>query len=172
MKKLLFLLLCLSTQAYGIKSLSGLFCSNSVVSEHEEIQKAILNSEVNKVLELVKPNVDRYNLEEYIELAGSNFGKTPAARFKDRFIGSVKIALGMALLYKTGDYFKTEYLKTKEDFINRYKSMHNILMDIACLSGFISSSNFITDGVDTINPRSNYKKQLLINLYLKSLKKD
>lgn len=173
MKKLLFILLCLSTtQIYSFKSLKNIFTSYESMNQNDEIKEAIANSDVNKVLSLVRSDVNFISLQDYIELANENFGRTPNPTFQGRFMGTIKIALGMALLYKTGDYFKTEYTKAKSDFISRYKSVHNILMDIACLSGFISSSNFLTAGIESINPRSNYKKQLLINLYLKSLLKN
>lgn len=171
MKKLLFLFLCFFTIPTNANSyLKKIFDTDSR-SDSEQIKSAIYNSDVNTVLTLVRTDVSREDLDLYVELAQNNFGRTPSAALKSKCFGFIKIALGMALLYKTVDYFKTEYVKSKDNILIRYKSMHNILMDLACLSGFISSSNFVNSGLDYIHPRSNYKKQLLINLYLKSLLK-
>lgn len=167
---LLFFVLCFNLSTYPMNCLTGLFKEKSEPVA-EQIKNAIIGSDVNSVLTLVKDDISENDLQYFQQLAKSTMGRTPKSTPRGRFIGTIKIALGMALLYKTGDYFKTEYNNSKNDILNRYRSFHNVMMDIACLSGFISSSNFLSDGFDKFNPRSNYKKQLLINLYLKSLSK-
>jgi len=171
-RTLLILLFLCYIPMYGINSIKDIFVLANTLSQDEQIRKAISDSDVSTVLNLVKSDTPAADLQIYYNLAQNNFGHPPRVGFHNRLVGAVKIAMGMALLYKTGDYFKNEWNATKPDLLTRYKSPHHLLMDIACLSGFISSYNSVNSGINNITPRSNYKKQLLIHLYLKSLIKN
>lgn len=164
-KKLLFILLFFTLPAQGIHQLCKLFKKDS-----PSVEESINTADFRSVMDLVHKDVDPQDLNYYLELSQGSFGRPPKASVYNYILGSVKIILGFALLYKTGDYFKQQYTAAHKDFIRRYTSPHNVLMDLACLSGLISSYGSVSSGINNIDPRSNYKKQLLINLYLKSLK--
>lgn len=138
-------------------------------SDHERVVEAISNSDVNTVLSLVKFNNE--HLEEYYELSQCSFGTAPKVGWTTQALGITKILLAAALFYKTGDHFKTEYQQFNSfmSFINRYKSIHHVLMDTAILSQLAFTYMAVSSGINNINPKSSYKKQLLINLYLQNL---
>ena len=140
-------------------------------SVNDKILDAITDADVNTVLSKVK--ADNPNISKYLQLSNSSFGVSPKVSISTKLLGISKIALASALLYKTGDYFKTEYSRFNSFamFIKQYKSIHNILMDTATLSQLVFSYMALNSGINNINPRSCYKKQLLIKLYLENLLK-
>lgn len=160
-----------SSTSYSMSCVKDLF-KEVTISLNDQIKNAIFASDVNSVLHLVKHDVDEEDLQYYIQLAQNNMGRPPKSTMPGRALGILQISLGMAVFYKTVDCFKTKYkqFSAKNEIISRYSSPHNILMDIATVTGFISSYNAVTSAMENFNPRSNYKKQLLILLYLQSLR--
>lgn len=172
MKKLLFtILIGLNTQLASLPNIKNIF-NYKKVETLDQIELAILNSDVDKVLTLLNKNTSLSDLQHYLYLCECNFGRAPKASVQKKLLGTVKFVLGISLFYKTMDYFKQELGKTGFNVKTRYNNVHTILMDIAGLSGFISCYGFVLSAVNIINPHSNHKKQLLIRLYLDNLIKN
>lgn len=175
MKRLLLTLFILYGSSLNAMSyINKIIKPKNVDNEVEFIRDAIIASDVNTVLHNVKSDISDKDLDYYIHLAKSNFGTPQRSSLRSKLLAVTNMALGSALLYKTVDYFKSEFnlAGNKAQFIDRYKSIHNVLMDFACLSGFISAYGSFTTAADYINPRSRNKKQLLILLYLQNIKKE
>lgn len=171
--KRIFFTVCLAlsfTPINAMNYIKNIFSGSNIT---DQIEKAIDNDDFKSVHELVTKEMDDETINYYIQYAQNASGRPKKSSLPSRIKGSCKIVLGLALLYKAADYFKNEYqsLKTPSEILSRYRSVHNVMMDLACLSGVISSYGTLSAGFHHIEPRTNYKKQLLINLYLKNLLK-
>lgn len=171
MKRLLFFsILFFSFTAQALPDVKAYFVKSEIVSEDQQIKNAIEDADVNAVLRLVKNDVDQDLLTEYVYLASSKLGRVSPAKLHQKVGGALKMAVGMAFLYKTYDYFKLQVsADDKVSWKERYNNMHTVIMDFAGLSGFIFGTDFIGNGLKRMQPRSEFKSKLLIHLYLKSL---
>lgn len=163
-------LLLLTFLFFGI-SLEGMSGINKFFKKDtNSIEHAISQSDFRTVMQLVKRDTNDRDLDHYIELSQNSMGTPPTSSIYNKVTGAFCLACSMALVYSTFDYFKNELVAARSNLSERYKSFHNIVMDFGRLSGFVSSYIIANLGINKIDPRSSYKKQLLINLYLKNLK--
>jgi hypothetical protein len=165
MKKLLLILLMFSCSLVALPSLNDFLKKDLTTIEY-----AISQSDFRTVMELVKKNVKDDDLDHYLQLSQNSMGNPPVSSIYNKATGFFCLACSMALVYSTFDFFKNEIVAASPRLSERYKSVHNVIMDFGRLSGFVSSYLIADLGFKKIDPRSSYKKQLLINLYLKNLK--
>lgn len=169
---------------FGIESIRDHFCGNIETLSHiDQVTKAIKCGDVKQVLKLVKAdNTSKNDLKDFIQIAEQNFGKAPEAEFRSKVIGSLRLILGGAMVFKAFDYFRKEYKaevavdSSKSLFnilLSRYSDAYgyNLVLDVASIGSFLSSYGTICLALRTIKPKAEFKDHLLIQLYLKNLTK-
>lgn len=182
MKHIVFIgLMLLSTPVFGMQFIRDQFCMGPVeqLTYEEKVKQAIEDANVKQVQKLVTAtNATPDELQGYIKMASNNIGITPKSDVKGKFIGSLRLVLGLTMFYKACDYFTKAYVvqcsknpsaALSTMLVDRYSSVHELAMDVASIGSFLSAYGTCTFALRTINPKSDFNNQLLIKLYLKDL---
>jgi hypothetical protein len=169
MKRLLFLgLLLCTSHLYGLDLFTRLLPKGDI-GTRELVTNAIKSADFNTVFANINSDTPQSDLITYSTLAQTHLGRPIPVSISRKALAAGKIALSISLLYKLTDYFKSE-IQCNKDFLLRYKSLHNIMMDLGSIAGCISFYDLLNSAAnETFNHQVKYKKQLLIHLHLKSL---